>query len=109
MLAYRDTLEKLEQVAGQKFAHILVIDGGAKSILLNQLIASIAKILVIAGPLKAKATGNLCKQYLATGESQNLIDLHQVVKASYTLHEFRSENSEEWEAAYERFLMIKSK
>jgi rhamnulokinase len=107
-LAYRTTLEKLEEVTGLEFPCVHIIGGGAKSALLNQTAASAMKRPVLAGPYEATAIGNLCAQFIAEGEMGGLGEARRIIRASFPTREFLPENGPSWEAAYERFLLITS-
>jgi rhamnulokinase len=107
-LAYRTTLEKLEEVTGLKFPCVHIIGGGAKSALLNKMAASAMKRPVLAGPYEATAIGNLCAQFIAEGEMGGLGEARRIIRASFPTREFLPENGPSWEAANERFLLIKS-
>jgi rhamnulokinase len=107
-LAYRATLEKLEEVTGLKFPCVHIIGGGAKSDLLNRMAASAMKRPVLAGPYEASAIGNLCAQFIASGEISGLSEARHVVRSSFKISEFVPENAPCWDAVYERFLKIKN-
>ncbi len=108
-LAYRETLEKLEKLVGWQFPCVYIIGGGAKSDLLNRLTASAVNKPVLAGPFEATAIGNLCTQYLATGEIHDLKEIRRIVRSSFPIREYLPHNSTAWEIAYDRFLTMKKK
>jgi rhamnulokinase len=106
-LAYRATLEELEQVTGFRFACVHIIGGGARSALLNRYAASAMQRPVLAGPYEAAAIGNLCTQFMSSGEMDGLRDARRVIRSSFRLREFLPEKAPDWEAAYQRFREIK--
>jgi sugar (pentulose or hexulose) kinase len=106
-LAYRGTMEKLEELVDRQFPCVHIIGGGAKSILLNRMTASALKKPVLAGPFEATAIGNLCTQYLAAGELNTLKDIRRIVRSSFEIREYVPENTLAWDNAYERFLEVK--
>ena len=107
-LAYRATLEKLEEVTGLKFPCVHIIGGGARSALLNRYAASAMKRPVLAGPYEATAIGNLCAQFIASGEIGGLDEARHVVRSSFNISEFLPDKDPRWDDAYERFLIIKN-
>ena len=108
-LAYRETLEKLENIVGWQFPCVYIIGGGAKSDLLNRLTASAINKPVFAGPFEATAIGNLCTQYLAAGEIQDLKDIRRTVRSSFPIIEYLPTKTTSWDSAYQRFLKINGK
>jgi rhamnulokinase len=107
-LAYRATLNILEKIAGFRISCVHIIGGGARSMLLNQFAASAMKRPVLAGPFEAAAIGNLCAQFISAGEIDNLDEARRVVRSSFDIREFLPEKESYWDAAYERFLLIKN-
>ena len=57
-LRYRQVLENLESVSGQRIEVIHIVGGGSKNTLLNRLVAEATGRDVIAGPTEATAAGN---------------------------------------------------
>jgi sugar (pentulose or hexulose) kinase len=106
-LAYRATLEKLEEITGVKMPCVHIIGGGSRSALLNQFAASAIKRPVFAGPFEAAAIGNLCTQFISGGEMEDLGEARRVVRSSFNIREFLPETESSWDEAYERFLLIK--
>ncbi len=106
-LSYRATLEKLEEVTGIDIPFVYIIGGGTRSNLLNQFAASATKRPVYAGPCEAAAIGNLCAQFISTGEMGNWQEARQVTRASYPISEFLPEQGSGWDDAYLRFQTIK--
>lgn len=107
-LAYRATLQELKEITGSSVASIHIIGGGARNTLLNRFAASALGRPVSAGPLEAAAVGNLCAQFLAAGEMENLAEARGAVRASFDIREFLPENTSPWDDAFERFMSIKN-
>jgi rhamnulokinase len=107
-LAYRATLEKLEEITGYLYPCVHIIGGGAKSTLLNNFAASAMQRPVYAGPYEAAAIGNLCAQFISAGEIEDLGAARDVVRTSFRIQEFLPEKDSRWEAAYERYLLIRN-
>lgn len=105
-LCYRETLEMLEKVTGQKINYVHILGGGAKSDLLNQFAASALQIPVYVGPFEATAIGNLCTQFMARGEISNLTEIRSVVSASFEVREFVPQEASVWNDAYQKFRQL---
>jgi rhamnulokinase len=105
-LAYRKTLIQIEQVVELKIPLINIIGGGAQSDLLNQFAASAMGIPVLAGPYEAAAIGNLCAQFISSGELSGWNDARTVIRNSFTLKEYLPVKKNEWDDAYGRFLNL---
>jgi len=108
-LAYRITLEKLEELTGFYFPYIHIIGGGARSVLLNKFAASAMQRPIITGPYEAAAIGNLCTQFIAAGEIEDLSEARRLVRSSFNIHDYLPKEESSWDDAYERFLLIKNK
>ena len=103
-LVYRRTLEKIEQVTGFSIPKVNIIGGGAKSSLLNQFAASAMHRPVYAGPFEAAAVGNLCAQWMSSGEIRDLTQARQIVCDSFEVKEFLPDESLAWDEAYQGYL-----
>jgi rhamnulokinase len=108
-LAYRDTIEKMEELTGWKFPCVHVIGGGARNTLLNRMAASAMNKPILAGPFEATAIGNLCAQFMAAGEIKSLKEARSIIRSSFKLREYLPENSPAWDAAYVKFQMIRNR
>lgn len=54
--------------------------------------------------MEATAIGNVLIQAIALGHVKSLTALRRVVRDSFSLQAFEPHVSEDWQAAYERFL-----
>jgi sugar (pentulose or hexulose) kinase len=59
-----------------------VVGGGSRNQLLNQAVADVTGLPVIAGPVEATALGNLLVQLIALGELADLTQARAAVWAS---------------------------
>jgi rhamnulokinase len=105
-LKYRLVLEDLEKITGQKYNRIHIIGGGSKNQLLNQFTASATGKTVLAGPEEATSVGNILVQALATGLLKSQADIRSTIRKSFTIKEFRPEDTSSWDRAYSRFQEI---
>ena len=106
-LAYRITLEKLEEVTGFNFPYVHIIGGGARSALLNRFAACAMQRPIIAGPYEAAAIGNLCTQFISAGEIEDLSEARRLIRSSFNILDHLPIEDSSWDDAYERFLLIK--
>jgi len=105
-LAYRQTLELLEQVLDRTFSTMHIIGGGGKNTLLNQMTADATGLTVKVGPYEATAIGNTLTQALAIGDLADLAALRSVVANSFDLVEYQSGSDANWQQAYDRFTRL---
>lgn len=102
-LAYREKLELLEQILGQRFAVIHIVGGGAKNELLSRMTADATGRRVVVGPFEATAMGNLLVQGMASGEVRDLAELRDIIAHSFELATFEPTGDTAWDSAYERY------
>ena len=107
-MAYRATLQELEELTGFHIPCVHIIGGGARSELLNRLAASAMQRPVYAGPYEAAAIGNLCAQFVAAGEMSGWDEARRIVSASFQIHEFLPEKAAGSDEAFESFLAVKA-
>lgn len=102
-LLYRQTIEDLETLTGNKIETLHIVGGGSKNALLNQLSANATQLRVVTGPVEATAAGNTIIQAMALGHLKNLEEARTLVRNSSELGEYLPEDKEVWEKASERF------
>jgi rhamnulokinase len=107
-LRYRQVLENLESVSGQRIEVIHIVGGGSKNTLLNRLVAEATGRDVIAGPTEATAAGNILVQAMGAGVVEDLAGLRQVVRNSFPLETYKANAAPAWDRAYEKYLSITS-
>lgn len=101
---YRDTLESMESVLGEKFSTLHVVGGGSKNRLLNQLTADALGYRVIAGPGEATAIGNVLIQAIGVNKVKDLSHLRSIVRDSFSPEQFvPGDDVETWNQSYERY------
>ena len=107
-LKYRWTLERLEELSGQKIEVLHIVGGGTQNKLLSRLTADCLGRPVVAGPIEATATGNILTQAMARGDLKNLSEIRHIVRASFPLETFEPKTSSRgaWDGAYEKFLQL---
>jgi rhamnulokinase len=81
-LGYRLAVDDLQAVTGRPVTTVQVVGGGSRNQLLNQAVADVTGLPVLAGPVEATALGNLLVQLIALGEVADLTQARAVVRAS---------------------------
>ncbi|MBX3442862.1 MAG: rhamnulokinase [Planctomyces sp.] len=102
-LKYRQVLEGIESLTGEKVEVLHVVGGGSKNELLNQFTADACGIPVITGPTEATALGNVLLQARASGDVGTLRDIRTIVKESSELRTYSPMNRDAWNTAYGAF------
>jgi rhamnulokinase len=105
-LAYRHTLEILQEVSGRQIGVMNIVGGGSLNSLLNQFTADCTGLEVRAGPVEATAIGNLLVQAMAMGEIKDLQELRKIVRDSFPQQTYSPSRNPAWDMAYERFLKV---
>ena len=100
---YREVLESLEELTGNRFDEIRIIGGGSKNRLLNQFTANATGRTVVAGPVQATALGNIAMQMLATGAVTSLVEARAVIERSFPVERFEPRAADQWNSHYQRF------
>jgi rhamnulokinase len=107
-LEYRWVAERLDELTGQRRAVVHIIGGGAQNALLNQFTADATGRTVVAGPVEATALGNVLVQALAVGHLGTLAAGRALLRASGDVPTYRPRATDRWEAAYQRYLNLRS-
>ena len=81
-LGYRFAVDDLAAVTGRPVPAVQVVGGGSRNQLLNQTVADVTGLPVVAGPVEATALGNVLVQLIALGEVEDLAQARAVVRAS---------------------------
>lgn len=105
-LKYRWVMERLEELSGKRIEVIHIVGGGCQNQLLCQFTADACGKLVLAGPVEATAIGNVLMQAVGLGLVKNLSQAREVVKRSFPIQTYMSQNTRVWDEAYTRFLKL---
>ena len=103
-LKYRNALEGLEKMKGQRIDSLNIVGGPINNLFLNQLIADSLDRKVVTGPIEGAAIGNLLTQAMALGDIADLPHLRQIVRNSEPVRTWLPNHSAAWDAAYEKLL-----
>ena len=103
-LKYRNALEGLEKMKGQRIDSLNIVGGPINNRFLNQLIADSIDRQVVTGPIEGAAMGNLLTQAMALGDIKDLDELRQIVRNSEAVETWEPNHSPAWEEAYQKLL-----
>lgn len=106
---YRYTIEGMEKVTGNKYNVVNIVGGGIKDKMICQFTANATKRVVSAGPVEATSIGNVLVQAMAMGAIKDLNEGRQAVKNSFDIATYEPQDSDEWDAAYEKWKEIVEK
>ena len=102
-MAYREVLESVATLTGEKIHTLHILGGGGQNRLLNQMAADATGCKVVAGPVEATAVGNLLVQAAGLGLVQGLAGIRAIVRDSFPLEIFQPQNRGPWQEAWKRF------
>ncbi|MDD6484842.1 MAG: rhamnulokinase [Clostridiales bacterium] len=106
---YRQTVDGMEEVTGNKYNVVNIVGGGIKDKMICRFTANATGRTVSAGPVEATSIGNVLVQAVAMGAIKDINEGRRVVKNSFDITTYEPQDREEWEAAYERWLEIIAK
>jgi len=107
-LAYRECLESIEKVTGEKIKTLHIVGGGSQNNLLNQMAADATGRTVIAGPIEGTAIGNLLIQAYGLGHLKSQQEIRAVVRDSFPIEVFQPQSNPLWEEAWKRFQILRT-
>ena len=96
----------MEEVTGNKYNVINIVGGGIKDKMICQFTANATKRVVSAGPVEATSIGNIVVQGIAMGAIKDLNEGRKIVRNSFDIAEYQPQDSEAWDAAYEKWQKI---
>ncbi|WP_219838228.1 rhamnulokinase family protein [Paenibacillus sp. R14(2021)] len=105
-LKYRYVLELTERLSGKSFSGLHMVGGGIQNVLLCQWTANAIGKPVWAGPVEGSALGNLAVQWIAQVELSDIWEARRVIRESFPVHVYESQDGSQWEEAYGRFLAV---
>ena len=107
-LAYRETLESIEKVTGEKIKTLHIVGGGSQNKLLNQMAADATGRTVVTGPIEGTAIGNLLIQAYGLGHIKSHQEIRDVVRDSFPIEVFQPQSNPLWEEAWKRFQILRT-
>lgn len=87
--SYKQAVEQIEEITGEKFSAINIVGGGCQNVLLNELTAKATGRTVITGPIEATATGNILAQMLSNKKIKSLSDGKKIIRESFEIKEIK--------------------
>ena len=105
-MAYRSTVEKIDEITGKKAPFINIVGGGTKEAILCQYAADASNKVVYAGPVEATAIGNIAMQTIASGELKDIAEAREIIRDSFDVKVYEAKHSDAWDEAYSRYLNI---
>lgn len=103
---YRYTVEGMEKVTGNKYNVVNIVGGGIKDKMICQFTANATKRTVSTGPVEATSIGNVLVQAMAMGAIKDLNEGRKVVLNSFDITTYEPQDSDAWDAAYEKWKKI---
>jgi rhamnulokinase len=107
-LAYRESLESIEKVTGDKIKTLHIVGGGSQNKLLNQMAADATGRTVVTGPIEGTAVGNLLIQAYGLGHLKSQQEIRAVVRDSFPIEVFQPQSNPLWEEAWKRFQILRT-
>ncbi|MFH1616409.1 MAG: FGGY-family carbohydrate kinase [Planctomycetota bacterium] len=107
--SYREALQQLGEITGNKLNRICLVGGGTRNNLLCQMAADATGLEVLAGPAEATIAGNLGVQALATGLLKTPTDIRELVRRSFKIDIYKPENTQLWVKHYDKYMDIRKK
>lgn len=107
-MKYRSVFDTLVRLQGE-IDVLHVVGGGSANALLNQFTANALGVMVKAGPVEATAIGNLLVQAKALAAVDSLAGIRDVVRRSFEIRDFESQDVSAWNAAYDRWRSVVSR
>ena len=101
--AYRQTVEQIESLTGQKIKQIHMVGGGIQNELLCQLTADVSQKPVLTGPIEASALGNILAQLLTLGEIQDRQTAQKLIKDSEKTKQYQPQEGSDLAQSYQEF------
>ena len=87
-VCFRDSIQALETLLGEKFDVLHILGGAIRDDFLMSLTAKITGMKVLTGPLEATSTGNILAQMMADGTIADCQAARALVKKSCEIKEY---------------------
>ena len=105
-LRYRQVVGYLRELAPFPIEKLHVIGGGTYNQYLMQMAANSLNMPVLTGPVEGTAIGNIMLQAKAAGLVANIFEMRRIIADSIEMKTYLPQDTEAWDAAYERFTKI---
>lgn len=108
-LRYREVIEDIQSITGNKINGIRIIGGGCQNDYLNQATANATGLRVTAGPVEATAIGNLLVQAISAGRFSDLKEGRQYLDEKLESRVFEPNDTGLWNQKFEDYKKIISR
>ncbi len=105
-LRYKQAFGFLQKVAPFPIEKLHIIGGGSRNNVLNQFTCNAVGVPVVAGPGEGTAIGNIMLQAKASALVEDIAAMRRLIASSVETASFEPQDSEAWEAAYEKYLRL---
>ena len=89
-------IRNLARLAGRKIDRVVIVGGGSRNQLLNQLTANATGLPVVVGPSEATVIGNILVQMVGRGELASFAEIRRVVSNSWPVQVYEPQEQEVW-------------
>ena len=83
-----------------------IVGGGIKDKMILSIYRKRNKAVVSTGPVEATSIGNVIVQAMAMGAIKDINEGRKVVRNSFDIKTYEPQDSEKWDAAYEKWKEI---
>lgn len=90
---YAETIVYIKNITKREFNKIHIIGGGAKSVVLCQMIADRTGLELVVGPFEATAYGNILIQKITQKEILSLEEGFNIIKNTVQLYNYKPKNN----------------
>ncbi len=107
-MAYRQTLERIEECTGRRIEVIHLLGGGVQNKTLCRWTADTTGRTVIAGPVEATAAGNVCVQAVAARVLPDIWAAREMIRNSFEMITYEPTDTSQWDEPYKRFVELRN-
>jgi rhamnulokinase len=98
-LSCRVALRSLMELTNKRVDCLYLVGGGAKNVLLCQMIANATGCSIIAGPSESTVIGNIELQMISCSEASCIQDVHEIVRQGFSFVTYNPEGADRWAEA----------
>jgi sugar (pentulose or hexulose) kinase len=102
-----EAMENLAKLAGRELRQVVIVGGGSRNRLLNQLIANATGLPVRVGHAESTVIGNLLCQAVGMGALTSFDEIRGVVNCSFPTEEYLPQDQEQREEKRDRYRKVK--
>jgi rhamnulokinase len=102
-----EAASSLARITGRTLKRLVIVGGGARNELLNQMTSDASGVEVAMGPSESTAIGNILVQAVGAGDLENFSQISGVVQTSFPIKTFVPGDSDRWAQAREKYDSLK--